>query len=133
MATLGGLVVCAPVNRIDQPLDCEPVFDRVNLVIAFAGEHIEEVAPLGAKHVRIGGMKPMVGCHDNSRLSFCDCLNGFNKVAKLSIKMLYRGSRRRALTRRLRQVMHDALPYQLPELAVPAPGAELLAVIFLQL
>ena len=44
-----------------------------------------------------------------------------------------KGSRRRALTRRLRQVMHDALASQLPELAVPAPGAELLAVVFLQL
>ena len=29
--------------------------------------------------------------------------------------------------------MDDALPCQLPELAVPAPGAELLAVVFLQL
>jgi len=37
------------------------------------------------------------------------------------------------LTRRLRQVMHDALASQLPELAMPAPGAELLAVVFLQL
>ena len=36
------------------------------------------------------------------------------------------------LTRRLREVMHDALPCELPELAVPAPGAELLAVIQLQ-
>ena len=32
-------------------------------------------------------------------------------------------SRRRALTRRLRQVMDDALPSQLPELARPVPGA----------
>ncbi len=29
--------------------------------------------------------------------------------------------------------MDDALPSQLPELAVPAPGAELLAVVFFQL
>lgn len=29
--------------------------------------------------------------------------------------------------------MHDALASQLPELAVPAPGAKLLAVVFLQL
>ena len=29
--------------------------------------------------------------------------------------------------------MDDALPCELPELAVPAPGAELLAVVFLQL
>ena len=28
------------------------------------------------------------------------------------------------LTRRLREVMDDALPSQLPELAVPAPGAD---------
>ena len=42
-------------------------------------------------------------------------------------------SRRRALTRRLREVMYDALPRELPELAVPAPGAQLLAVVFLQL
>jgi len=29
--------------------------------------------------------------------------------------------------------MHDALASQLPELAVPAPGAEFLAVVLLQL
>ena len=29
--------------------------------------------------------------------------------------------------------MYDALPSELPELAVPAPGAQLLAVVFLQL
>ena len=43
------------------------------------------------------------------------------------------GIRRRALTRRLRQVMHDALASQLPELAILAPGAEFLAVVLLQL
>jgi hypothetical protein len=43
------------------------------------------------------------------------------------------GSRRRAISRRLRQVMQDALPSELPELAMPAPEAQLLAVVFLQL
>ena len=36
------------------------------------------------------------------------------------------------LTRRLREVVHDTLPSQLSELAVPAPRAQLLAVILLQ-
>ena len=44
-----------------------------------------------------------------------------------------RGAGGEPLTRRLRQVMDDALPSQLPELAMPAPGAQLLAVVFLQL
>lgn len=40
--------------------------------------------------------------------------------------------RRRALTRRLRQAMDDALPGELTELAVPAPRAEFLTVVFLE-
>ena len=43
------------------------------------------------------------------------------------------GEQAASLTRRLRQVMDDTLASQLPELAVPAPGAKLLAVVFLQL
>ena len=43
------------------------------------------------------------------------------------------GEQAASLTRRLRQVMDDAFPSQLPELAMPAPGAQLLAVVFLQL
>ena len=45
---------------------------------------------------------------------------------------LEKESRRRALTRRLRQVMDDALPGELAELAVPAPRAEFLTVVFLE-
>ena len=41
--------------------------------------------------------------------------------------------RRRAggepLTRRLREIMHDTLARELPELAVPTPGADLVAVV----
>jgi hypothetical protein len=33
------------------------------------------------------------------------------------------------LTRRLREIMYDALPGELPELAMQAPGAEFLAVV----
>ena len=40
-----------------------------------------------------------------------------------------RGAGGEALTRRLRQVMYDALARELPELAVPAPGANLVAVV----
>jgi hypothetical protein len=37
-----------------------------------------------------------------------------------------------ALTRCLREVVYDTLPSQLSELAVPAPRAQLLAVILIQ-
>ena len=36
---------------------------------------------------------------------------------------VWEGEQAASLTRRLREVMHDALAGQLPELAVPAPGA----------
>jgi hypothetical protein len=44
-----------------------------------------------------------------------------------------RGAGGKLLIRRLRQIMHDALPCELPELAMPAPGAEFLAVVLFQL
>ena len=46
----------------------------------------------------------------------------------------YAGEREQAasLTRRLRQIMDDALASELSELAVPAPRAELLTVVFLE-
>ena len=40
-----------------------------------------------------------------------------------------RGAGGEALTRRLRQVMYDALARELPELAMPAPEANLVAVV----
>jgi hypothetical protein len=40
-----------------------------------------------------------------------------------------RGAGGEPLTRRLREVMYNALPCELPELAVPAPGAEFVAIV----
>ena len=39
------------------------------------------------------------------------------------------GARAARLTRRLREIMNDTLPRQLPELAVPTPGAQPLSII----
>ena len=48
------------------------------------------------------------------------------------VNTLEKESRRRALTRRLRQIMDDALTGEFSELAVPAPRAQLLTVVYLQ-
>lgn len=41
------VVFCAPVDGVDDPLDCKPFVDRVACVFAFAIEHVEEVLPFG--------------------------------------------------------------------------------------